>query len=256
MSAEPRILLIDIETSPILGYTWGMYDQTLLKLIEPSKIICAAWKWFGKGPIHVRGLPDYRGYRPGIKNINDKALVRELWELLNKADVVIAHNGDSFDIKKMNARFIAHKFGLPSDYKTIDTKKVAKKTFRFDSNKLDLIGDYLGEGRKESTGGFELWDNCIDGDLSAWAKMRSYNRRDVALLEKVYIRLRPFISNHPNLNILAKREGYNCPACQSSRVYARGKAITKTGIYTRWQCQDCGSWSSSKFMRSKKVELR
>lgn len=255
---EPKILLVDIETSPILGYTWTTWDANVLKVLRPSMVICVAWKWLGKPGVSVKALPDYSTYRPG--QINDNLLIKELWKILDEADVVVAHNGDQFDVKKLNAAFVRHNLNAPSMYKTIDTKKVAKKYFRFDSNKLDDLGGYLGEGHKMSTGGFELWDRCIEGDEVAWARMKRYNVQDIRLLERVYLRLRPFITNHPNVVTIAEAKGLkgdvlpvlsSCPTCGSKHLTRRGTAVTQLGIKQRLQCNDCGAWSSGPLTKSK-----
>jgi hypothetical protein len=246
---------IDIETSPITGLTWGVYEQNLLKVIEPSKIMSMAWKWLGERPVQVKALPDYRGYKAG--RIDDEALVREVWSVLDEADIVIAHNGDSFDVKKLNARFVFYRLGAPSNYKQIDTKKVAKRYFRFDSNKLDWLGDYLGEGRKVSTGGFDLWNDCMAGDLAAWGRMKRYNVGDINLLEKIYLRLRPFMADHPNTNLMVDKvaHGMSCPTCRSTNVQARGYAVTKVSKRQRYQCMDCASWSNGP-IKPQKIGLR
>lgn len=250
----PKTLLIDVETSPIIGYTWGTYDVNVLSVIEPVKIICCSWKWLGKDQVHVKALPDYPDYQKGV--VNDKKLIGDLWGILDDADIVVAHNGDSFDIKILNTRFIAYDLRAPSDYKSIDTLKVARKYFRFNSNKLDDLGGYLDEGRKAPTGGFETWTKCMAGDAKAWAKMRAYNVKDVELLERIYLRLRPFMQNHPNLNLLdnspqEKKEGFSCTVCQSFNTQRRGFTVTKVGRYQRHQCNDCGSWSSGPYERVK-----
>lgn len=246
----PRVLLIDIETSPLTGYAWTMWDANILKVLEPSKIICVAWQWLDKPDVYVKALPDYKGYKPGV--IDDLALIKEIWKVLDEADVVIAHNGDSFDVKKLNSRFLFHNMQAPSAYVTIDTRKVAKKHFRFDSNALNEIGQYLGEGKKESTGGFDLWDECIRGIPAAWAKMKKYNVRDITLLERVYLRLRPFMTNHPNLNVIANpgADHMNCPACLGDHLQKRGFSITRTGRKQRFQCGDCGVWSSGAYEKA------
>lgn len=254
---HPNILLIDIETSPIQGYTWGMYEQNVLKVIAPSKIIGAAWKWLGEAGMHSRTLPDYRGYRAG--QLDDQKLVEELHSILDQADVVVAHNGDSFDVKKINARFVFYGLNAPSAYKTVDTLKVAKKYFRFDANNLNAITHYLGEGGKVNTGGFDLWVKCMAGDMPAWNKMKRYNEHDVKLLERVYLRLRPFMANHPNMNLFAapnKKLEYACPTCRSIDVQRRGTLPTRTGLYQRYQCNTCGSWSSGPYQKAKGVALR
>jgi len=201
----------------------------------------------------VKALCDYPGYKGGV--VDDKKLVTELWKVLDGADVVIAHNGDSFDIKVLNARFVANGLNAPSDYKSIDTLKVAKKHFRFNNNTLNELGQYLKEGRKAPTGGFETWTKCMKGDLTAWATMKEYNVQDIDLLERVYLRLRPFMSSHPNLNMINPLKGklaeFACQVCQSIKTMKRGFSITKAGRYQRYQCTDCGSWSSGPYEKTK-----
>lgn len=256
---SPRILFLDIETSPILGYTWRAYDDNVLEILEPSRVICVGWKWSDEDSITCRALPDYKGYKPG--SLDDSKLVKDVWSVLDEADVVIAHNGDSFDVKKLNYRFIVNGLNAPSTYQTVDTCKVAKKYFKFDKNNLDELGRILGEGEKVNTGGFSLWSKCLRGDEEAWAHMVEYNIGDVELLEKVYLRLRPFMEKHPNLNVLVNAEGkgdggIKCPACLSERMQKRGFSITQTGSKQRYQCKDCGSWSSGPFVKTKGTILR
>lgn len=246
----PRVLFLDIETSPIVGYAWGVYEQNLLKVLQPSFIICVAWKWLGDRDVTVAALPDFPGYRPG--QLNDYKLVKAVHDVLDEADIVIAHNGDKFDVKKLNARFAFHKLNAPSFYQTVDTLKVAKKHFRFDSNTLNSIGSYLTGGEKMNTGGFELWEQCMAGVPAAWAKMKRYNVRDIDLLERVYMRLRPFMTAHPNLNVIAEpaRRGMSCPVCLHTDLMKRGFSNTRTGRRQRFQCNDCGSWSSGPFTKA------
>ena len=247
--SKPKIILIDIETSPIVGYTWGTYDQTVLKVIEPSKIISVAWKELHSKTTYVKCLSDYTGYKKGI--IDDKRLIQEVWKILDDADIAIAHNGDSFDFKRLNARFVWHGLTAPSAYQTIDTLKVAKKHFKFDGNSLNSLGQYFNLGSKAATGGFSLWTECISGDKSAWNKMKAYNKQDVDLLEKVYLVLRPYQANHPNVTLISGGcDGETCPSCQSTSVMKRGLAYTRTGSKQRYQCKDCGSWSSGGFVKN------
>ncbi len=235
-----KILILDIETSPNLGYTWGKYEQNVIKFVETCQIICIAWKWLGEKETYVMALPDYSGYRP--PKINDKKLVKDLWKLLDRADCVMAHNGDRFDVKMANARFIAHELRPPSYYTTIDTKKIAKAAAMFPSNKLGDLGPYLGVGTKMQTGGFDLWEDCMAGDKAAWKKMKAYNKQDVDLLEEVYLRLRPWAKSHPNLNAYNETSA-NCTRCGSHKMQKRGFQFSRTGSRPRFQCQDCGGWS-------------
>lgn len=255
-SRSPRVILLDIETSPIMGYTWGTYDQNVLKVLENSKIISVAWKELHDEEVQVKALADYRGYKGG--ELDDEKLVRQVWDVLDTADIVIAHHGDAFDLKKLNARFIFYGLNAPSHYDTIDTLKVAKKFFAFDGNSLNALGEYLNEGKKIENGGFGLWVRCMAGDKKAWQTMKDYNAQDVILLEKVYLRLRPFMSNHPNLNLVVgdpSKDGQVCGSCLSTNTIRRGFSVLKTGRKQRYQCQDCGSWSVGAFEKTVKSLL-
>lgn len=250
MAIKPRIVLLDVETSPIVGYTWTTYDANVLKIIEPTKIISVAWKELHDDGVTVRCLADYKGYKKGI--LDDKPLIKEIWDVLDKADVLIAHNGNSFDFKKLNSRFVVHGLSSPSLYQTIDTLALAKKYFRFDSNSLDNLGSTLGLGQKIVNGGFSLWTRCMAGDPDAWKLMKEYNAQDVVLLEKVYLTLRPFERRHPDLNLLSgNKEDISCGTCLSKNVQKRGFSLTKTGRKQRHQCSDCGSWSLGSFERTR-----
>lgn len=247
-----KVLLYDIENTPIEAMVWQMFDAEVVKVLRESHLLSFAYKWAGEKTTHVRALPDYPTYKKDPRS--DKELVRELWRLFQEADIIIAHNGDKFDQRKSNARFI--KWGLtpPPPYKTIDTLKIARKYFKFESNRLNALGEYLGVGQKAKTGGFDLWWDCINGDESAWRLMKKYNKQDVVLLESVYEALRPWMHNHPNIN-LDTDTLHACPSCGSDRIIKRGFGYTTVGRYQRYQCDLCGKWSKSGTMRLP-VEIR
>lgn len=188
--------------------------------------------------IHTRALPDYSVYKKDKEN--DAALIVDLHRLFDEADILIAHNGDRFDTRKVAARFIKHGLKPPSPCRTIDTLRAARKYFLFDSNKLNDLGQYLGVGKKIPHTGFDLWKRVMTGDPAAWDVMRQYNKQDVRLLEAVYHRMRPYIANHPPLS--AFTGDIRCPACQSSRLNSRGFAVSRKRKYRRLQCADCGHW--------------
>lgn len=238
---NPKILLFDIETMASLGWFWERYETNILSIKKDWYIISFAYKWFGEKKVHVLALPDFKNYKKDKQN--DKELCYKLWQLFNEADILIAHYGDAFDIKKANSRFIHHGFKSIPPVKSIDTKKVAAKHFNFGSNKLNDLAKYFNIGEKEHHTGWQLWLDCAEYDKpEAWKKIKSYNKMDVVLLEKVYLKLRPWIHNHPHIGvILDKRQ--NCPNCGSSRVIKNGIRISRTNRYQRMQCQDCGAWS-------------
>lgn len=241
---NPRVLVYDIETAPIIGTTWGKYDQNLIWTIQDWYILGFSYRWHGermKTKSHF--LPDYKLYKKDPAN--DYEVVKKLWELFNEADVVVAHNGNSFDQKKSQARMVIHKLPPPSPYQQVDTKLVARRNFNFTSNKLDDLGTYLGIGNKLMTDK-NLWQRCMAGDKRAWKYMRTYCDRDVDLLDKVYARLKAWDKQHPNMANIASRPSA-CPKCLSEvGMLSQGRIYTKTGIFRRFQCKACGSYSRAR----------
>lgn len=242
---KPKVLFFDIETAPNRMLAWQTFQTDAVKVESSWYMLAWSAKWQG-GKQVTKCLADYPGYDPTSED--DKALVTELWELLDKADIVIGHNGDRFDIKKTNARCIIHGLNPPEPYKTVDTLKVAKRHFAFHSNRLNELGKVLGVGQKVSTGGFELWDACMRGDLKAWNRMKKYNAQDVRLLEAVYERLKPWIGSHPNIALMSGLES-GCPNCGGTDLVHRGFAYTRTGKSRRYRCKVCGAYSSGKHVK-------
>lgn len=243
---KERILFFDLESTPLVGYTWGLWEQNVIKKIQDSFILCAAYKWLGDKQVSVVSQIDSPKYSKDRKD--DRVVVQKIWELLNEADIVIAHNGRAFDIKKINSRFLILGFSPPSPYKVIDTLTVARSNFKFDSNKLDSLGEVLHLGRKVEHEGIELWLSCMAGDMEAWKRMIKYNKQDVALLEELYLELRPWITNHPTFSAVVE-EPTHCriPHCNSTHIQKRGPQRLSGGrIQQRYQCMTCFSWMHGK----------
>lgn len=238
-AVKPTIYLFDIESSPIKGYTWGLYEQNVIKVLEDWYMLAFSVKELD-GKQLTRILPDYPNYRRDKGN--DKELVKEMWQYFDKADILIAHNGDSFDIKKCYDRFSYWGLPPPSPFKKIDTLKVARKHFKFTSNKLNDLGEHLGLGKKVRTGGFDLWEDCMDGDMKAWRLMRKYNAADVILLERLYKKLRPYIDNHPLTKMKHRDSLPACDNCGARKLQSRGTAWRLGKKVGRYQCDGCGHW--------------
>ena len=85
----------------------------------------------------------------------DKRTKRE--KELDKADEIIAHNGDRFDIKWIRTRAVYHGLQMKHTYNSIDTLKVAKKYLNLPSNKLAEICSYYGLEAKRDAGGINRW---------------------------------------------------------------------------------------------------
>lgn len=235
-----RVLIYDLETSPIVSFNWGTYQQDAIEVKQDWQILCFAYKWEGERKTHVVAQCDFKGYKPGVND--DTNVVRALWELFNESDARVAHNAKKFDEKKSFARFIQRGLEPPAPAVVIDTYLDARRQFGFTSNRLNDLGKYFGVGEKEETGGFETWKGCLAGDMKAWRKMKKYNKQDVVLLEKIYHKLRPWVKNPPKLRILDGRPTA-CDACGEGPLHQHTKK-TLAGQGWRWQykCFNCGHY--------------
>jgi uncharacterized protein YprB with RNaseH-like and TPR domain len=238
-------LYFDIETSMIRGRVWNPWKTNLVWLDKDWHILSFAAK-MGDGKVIVKGLCDYEGYDPDTRD--DKALVADLAKLFEEADIIIGHNGDKFDIRKVHTRMIIHGMPPPPPTKTVDTLKVARK-FGFTYNRLGELGKALGLGEKEETGGLKTWDGCESGDPKAWRAMKKYNKQDVVLLEKIYLKFLPWITNHPNVAVMKDIED-GCKACGGTSLTKRGYGFTSTGKAQRYRCNDCGHYQRGPFRKT------
>ncbi len=223
----------------MLIWAWQAYDiDRAIAIEEDWFMLSFAYKWLGEDRVHVKTLEDYPGYKRNKKC--DRALVKDLHALFSEADILVSHNGDRHDISKGYARFVYHKLDPPSEAKSIDTYKAAKRYCKFSSNSLDHLSAHFDIGRKLPNTGFDLWQRCRAGDSAAWDMMRQYNAHDVdPLLEGVYLRLRPYIKNHPRLSLYT-RDFDACPVCQSKQIVHKGWHFMQLGKKQRHKCNSCG----------------
>lgn len=227
-----RLLVIDIETFPHTVHTWGLHDQNIAinQIVEPGGIACFAAKWVGEKGVTFASV--HEG--------TERQMLRKAHELLSEADAVIGWNSASFDVKWLQGQMVKHGLPPPTPFKQIDLLRTARGKFRLASNKLDYVAQLLGVGKKESTGGFDLWKACMEGCPKAWARMKRYNIQDTRLTEEVYLKLRPWITNHPNIGVF---EGdHCCPVCAGTKIQSRGYYVTRSRRYAQAQCRTCFSW--------------
>lgn len=228
-----KILFLDIETSPIMAYVWSKYiEGSVIQVAKEWEILCVSYKFLGDKKVTTVDMKN----QP-----SDKHVVKAVHDVLSKADVVVAHNGDQFDLKKLKARFIYH--GLPpsKNLPSVDTKKAAKRYFGFTSNSLADLGVYLKLGKKAKHSGFDTWLGCMANKPKSWREMILYNKQDVVLLEKVYTKLLPWIEDHPNTSLM--KDGiYGCNKCGSKDLNKWGLRPSASGIRQRWMCRKCGGY--------------
>jgi len=230
---KKKVLFMDTETSPLINYNWGLFKQnvSINQIIDTWYFISWSAKWLNDDTIYS----DVQTSEEAL-NKDDSRITKSLWEMLDEADIVVAHNAP-FDLQRANTRFIYNGLSLPSSYRTIDTLSVLRKVFAFPSNKLDFIAQQLGFGSKIKTD-FSLWDGCIKGHESSLYKMEEYNRMDVEILEKLYKEIRRFIPLHPPIYQPTEN---TCPICGSDNVVNDGLYRTNLNEYPAYRCESCGT---------------
>lgn len=228
-----KTLVLDIETSPTLATVWGLWGQNIpiSSIIGNSEVLTWAASWVGEEEVIYSSL----GFA------TKKAMLKELYDLLEEADAVVTYNGDRFDLPIVNQEFLLQGWGPPAPYKSVDIIKTMKKRFRGTSNKLDYWLKRLGLGQKVEHRGHQLWLDCMNGDKKAFEEMSEYNVGDVIKTEQLFHRIKPWIINLPSMSVFTN--SFVCPSCGSAHLQKRGTYQSKSATYQRYRCNGCGDWS-------------
>ncbi len=238
-------MLWDIETTQNLVAVFQLKHNDYINpenIIQERYIVCAAWKELHAKTVDaVSTLDDRKRF---VRNPHDDHYVVEiLHRVLSAADVIIAHNGDQYDIKFTKGRMLVQGLDPLPPIPSIDTLQTARNQFLLNANTLDYLGGILKVGRKRHTEK-GLWLEVLKGNKAAIRQMVEYNKGDVELLERVFLKLQPYVANHINRHLFGG-EG-ECPRCGSNHVQSRGIHHALTQTYQRFQCQKCGGWFRSR----------
>lgn len=248
----PKILFWDIECTPKLKWIWRTGKQYIDAnyIVMDSFIISAAWSWHGEKKIHAisvldNKIPDIKdrvcidGKNIIIKPLCDRHIVEKMYEIIQKADCLVHHNGDKYDLKKLKTRGFLHKLGPLAKIKTIDTLKQARKHFDFTSNKLGKIAEYIEVTQK---GNQDMLDfiGCAAGHKRSLAQAVSYNKRDIIVQKEISYELWPYIDT---INVQDYQKGIKhktCISCGSQNLIKKGFLYTAHGKKQMHKCKDCG----------------
>jgi len=230
-------LFWDIETSPNIGFFWKSgFKQNISfdSIIHERKIICIAYKWEGEKKVHVLKWDE---------NQDDKEMLLRFIEVANESDDMVAHFGDSFDLKWFRTRCLYHGIQTFPFYRTTDTCKLARQYFYFNSNKLDYIAQFLGLGKKKSHP-YSLWvDVALHRDKKALKDMLAYCKNDVVMLENVYNELIKHCKPNVHVGVLHGNEKWSCAFCGGTNVSKSKERVTAMGAKRyQMQCSGCGKY--------------
>jgi DNA polymerase elongation subunit (family B) len=243
---KPKILLLDIETAPLTGYFWRLFEEQGGTSMLDGDWFLLSWsaKWYDQDKVM------YMDQRNAKDLENEKKILIPLRALMEQADIIIGHNGDRFDIKRINTRIQFHNLeplikGI--DYRTIDTLKIAKKHFDFTSNKLEYLAKFLGCKQRKTKSkvfpGVELWKECLKRNKEAFKEMQAYNMQDVLTLQDVYDKLKAWDTS---INFSVFNDGEHVCSCGETKLIKKGLTATNSGVFQRYKCSKCGKPYKSK----------
>lgn len=232
-----KVLYYDIETTLAKSYHWGQWKQNLSikQQIQESHMLSHAWSW-NDGDVFSSVLtPDE------VLNQDDERIVYECWTLLDNCDVVVAHNGKRFDIKKVNGYFLKYGLPKPSSYKVIDTLEIAKKHFNLPFKSLEYLAKFLNVELKQDSGGIQTWIDCDRGCPEALETMEYYNRGDVVTLREIHNKLKGWDNNGVNIALYNDNHDALCTHCCSDdiSVITDKYAYTPQRKYQLYRCNSC-----------------
>lgn len=253
-SNKLKIVFLDIETLPIRGLSWQSYDTNLLDIENPVKLICVAYAINNNKIVSLAG--------------DEKTILENLQDVFKTADVIVTYNGENFDLKILNTRFLHHNMKLiPAKIKSVDLLKIVKKYFRLEFNSLDYVTKFLGLSGKKKID-LSVWLEAMRGSKPALNKIRQYNSYDVALLRKLFEKLNEFCDNSGSNgfgSFLRKKPVENstlittnnkCPKCNSLNTIKHGYSISMSqGAKRRLSCINCGKNFCRPLLSNEKLEF-
>jgi hypothetical protein len=253
----PRILILDLETAPILAEVWAIWDQNigLNQIVKDWSILAWTAKWRGEKKIHYRDTGNQKDVR------DDSKILKPLFKLMQSADIIVGQNSKRFDVPKLNARFIINKtfgYSVPQGYRQHDTMRMAKSKYGFTSFRLEYMANALGLKNKKMVqrkfAGHELWKECLKGNKDAWKEMRKYNPQDVITTEELYEILLTN-DNTINFNVYDDNNENKC-SCGSFVVRKNGHRFSNAGKYQSFSCGGCGKRWQGKTNLLTKIKRR
>ena len=198
---------------------------------EWPRTICAAWKWYDQEGVEFAAEWQVGGY---------DGFMRAVWEVFDQADLIIGHNADRFDARHLMGGWAEMGLPAPTPYKVVDTLKIARGTFAYESNTLDALNKRLGIDAKTDKYDVKIARAAVNGDREAQAVLESYNRGDIVASEALFDRLRPYARSIPHLGMWTDDE-LACPSCGHTMT-ATGKTVhANVQRYEHLTCPNCGA---------------
>lgn len=233
---KPKVLILDIETSLMELYGFGIRDQYISadQIKKDWTVLSWAAKW----------LNEKTTFQNSSDKDTEEVIIRRLVDIMDQADIIVGHNSKKFDIKRINAKCAEYDIKPPSSFQQVDTYILSKKHFNFSSHTLEYLLQKLNSPIKKlkhgKFPGKSLWIECDKGNKAAFKEMATYNIYDVLGTEWLYKKLAPW-GTAVNFGVYEDFEGVvpTC-SCGSKNTKKAGIKQTTKGKLQTYRCKDCG----------------
>lgn len=233
-----KILFWDIET-------FGMNFNA-----DAGFIMVISYKWKGEKKVHTITRKNPTEW--SRKLFDDKEICREFAKVFASADMHVTWNGTRFDVPFLQTRMMKHRLGILPPIAHEDGLRTARRSLKM-RRSLDNIQKFFELGtEKEDMNLAKVWMPAAMGDPIALKQVIKRCESDVKLLEEAYDLLAPLSKVHPNMNLMDDETVMDkCPLCKSFKIHRKGTLPALRHYRIRYQCQDCGRWSTSNPIRRK-----
>ncbi len=229
-----KCLIWDIET-------YGMNFNA-----DAGFIMVISYKWYGEDKVYT--ITRKNANKWSRKLFDDKEICAEFYKVFVQADMHVTWNGTRFDVPFLQTRMLKHRLGFLPVIPHEDGLRTARRCLKM-RRSLDNVQKFFELGtKKEEMNLAKVWMPSAMGDPIALKQVIKRCESDVKLLEEAYTLLRPLSRVHPNVVIIdneQKAELNQCNLCKSTRIMKRGRTCALRHYRLKYQCQDCGRWSSS-----------
>lgn len=229
MAKEPKVLLWDIECSDFAA--------------DYGFIFCIGYKFLGDKRVKLISIANTEEFKKDVTD--DRGVISQFAEVMEKADYQVTWYGERFDYPYINTRALLNSQPPVPIIPHADGWRTARKKLKFQSNRLDGVSRAIptAPGAKRELKTYiegRHWVRAKAGYKDALSYVGEHCIADIRVLEKVYLALRPFSVNPPNLSKVRHPELNGCPACGKYRIIKKGFLVTVAGRRQRFLCQDCG----------------
>lgn len=241
---KEKLLFFDIETSLMEVYTHYIGSKVSVfhnQIKRDKRVICISF--MAEGWKKPRTLAWNDG--------DDTEMLKLFQEIASEYPVLIAQNGDQFDIKVLNGMMWMRGLKPFKNILSLDTLKMSRYNMKLPSHKLDYKLKVLGDDGKNP---MEMrdWIEVQSGSKKALKKMIKYCEKDVTGLRDVFWSLLPYVNKLPfSLSVLLSGDREGCPACGQNNVIKYGTRPSNVGPKQRWICKECGNdWTDTRLKRT------